>query len=332
MGEAERIEKPKENKTGIPAPIKAAAERRSGVSLDDVRVHYSSSEPGKFGALAYTEGNEIHIAPGQEKHIGHEVWHAVQQKLGRVRAKDYHGVKINFDENLEQEADMFDREWIGDSSIDSDEPVEKTLKRGESSIQCLIDRANFYRIVNYLLGIGNQSPHMMMNYRAAPTNDRYTTILSANLDHIALGSSWSLSGWHAEDYLLAYLMGIEDDIQNGRNPTQQTQQVHQHLASGNAQRVLSIVLSRTPCSSTFGTCAVHPGCLEELNDFANYYHYTIHIIANNWYRYVVLPNVINRITINVPHQGQLAVPAGFSPALNNSLGGALMQGKTIRQF
>lgn len=33
----------------------------------------------------YSQGTDIHIGPGQEKHLPHEAWHVVQQKQGRVK-------------------------------------------------------------------------------------------------------------------------------------------------------------------------------------------------------------------------------------------------------
>ncbi len=73
-----------QNTNGLPAQLKSGAEKLSGESLDDVNVHYNSDKPAQFQALAYAQGNNIHIAPGQEKHLPHETWHVVQQKQGRV--------------------------------------------------------------------------------------------------------------------------------------------------------------------------------------------------------------------------------------------------------
>ena len=60
------------NNTGLPDNLKAGVESLSGYSMDDVRVHYNSDEPTQLQALAYTQGTDIHIAPGQEKHLPHE--------------------------------------------------------------------------------------------------------------------------------------------------------------------------------------------------------------------------------------------------------------------
>ncbi len=106
--EEEPLQTKRENNTGMPDNLKAGVESLSGIDMSDVRVHYNSSKPAEVGALAYTQGTDIHVAPGQEKHLPHEAWHVVQQAQGRVnptmQLKD--GVPINDDEGLEHEADV----------------------------------------------------------------------------------------------------------------------------------------------------------------------------------------------------------------------------------
>jgi len=96
------------NRTGMPDHLKSGLERLSGMDLSDLHVHYSSPEPARINALAYTRGQEIHIAPGQERHLPHEGWHAVQQMQGRVRPtmRMTGGIPVNDDEGLELEADI----------------------------------------------------------------------------------------------------------------------------------------------------------------------------------------------------------------------------------
>jgi hypothetical protein len=95
------------NRTGMPDRLKAGVEALSGLSLDRVRVHYNSNQPAQLYAHAYAEGTDIHLAPGQERHLPHEAWHVVQQAQGRVRptAQMASGVHINDDPHLEAEAD-----------------------------------------------------------------------------------------------------------------------------------------------------------------------------------------------------------------------------------
>lgn len=99
---------PVKNKTGIPDSLKSNFEKRSGFAFDDVRVHYHSSKPASLQALAYTQGTDVYIGPGQEKHLGHELGHVVQQLKGVVRpTKTINGLPLNDDESLEAEADIW---------------------------------------------------------------------------------------------------------------------------------------------------------------------------------------------------------------------------------
>lgn len=95
------------NQTGLPDGLKDGVERLSGYSLDNIRVHYNSPKPAEVQALAYTQGTEIHVGPGQEQHLAHEAWHVVQQMQGRVQpTMQMKGVAINDDQGLEREADV----------------------------------------------------------------------------------------------------------------------------------------------------------------------------------------------------------------------------------
>ncbi|MCM1192394.1 MAG: DUF4157 domain-containing protein [Lachnospiraceae bacterium] len=93
--------------TGIPGAMQAKFEAASGLSFEDVRVHYNSSRPAQLGAYAYTQGSQVYIGPGQERHLEHELGHVIQQKQGIVKADGYvNGVPVNRDRRLEQAADL----------------------------------------------------------------------------------------------------------------------------------------------------------------------------------------------------------------------------------
>jgi len=99
----------KTNATGLPDRLKAGVEQLSGLALDDVRVHYNSQKPAAVQAHAYAQGSDIHVAPGQERHLPHEAWHVVQQKQGRVKPTlQIKSVAINDDAGLEREADRME--------------------------------------------------------------------------------------------------------------------------------------------------------------------------------------------------------------------------------
>ncbi|MBO7551139.1 MAG: DUF4157 domain-containing protein [Fibrobacter sp.] len=104
---AQREEAPRPNNTGMPDNLKSGIESLSGFSMDDVRVHYNSSKPATVQALAYTQGTDIHVAPGQEKHLPHEAWHVAQQMAGRVSpTTNINGMPVNDNAVLEHEADV----------------------------------------------------------------------------------------------------------------------------------------------------------------------------------------------------------------------------------
>ena len=101
----EASEEQRSTQTGLPDRLKTGIENLSGYSMDDVRVHYNSPQPAQLNALAYTQGSDIHVAAGQEKHLPHEAWHVVQQKQGKVKPIiQAGGVAINDDVTLEREA------------------------------------------------------------------------------------------------------------------------------------------------------------------------------------------------------------------------------------
>ncbi len=96
-----------ENRIRMPGPLKTGLEQLSGMDLSSIRVHNNASKPAQLNALAYTQEQDIHVGPGQEKHLPHEGWHAVQQMQGRVKPTlQAKGVSINDDEELEREADV----------------------------------------------------------------------------------------------------------------------------------------------------------------------------------------------------------------------------------
>jgi hypothetical protein len=94
----------KHKPNGLPSQLQAGIETLSGMDMSNVVVHRNSTKPAQLNALAYAQGHEIHLGPGQDKHLPHEAWHVAQQKQGRVRATTAAG--INDDPGLEREADV----------------------------------------------------------------------------------------------------------------------------------------------------------------------------------------------------------------------------------
>jgi Domain of unknown function (DUF4157) len=100
--------------SGIPKSVQTKMENTLGTNLSDVKVHQNSSKASDVGALAYTQGSDIHVAPGQynpgsssgKQLLGHELTHVAQQKEGRVQATgSVGGLALNDSPALEKEAD-----------------------------------------------------------------------------------------------------------------------------------------------------------------------------------------------------------------------------------
>lgn len=122
----------KTNSTGLPDQLKTGVESLSGFSMDDVKVHYNSSRPSALQAHAYAQGTEIHLAPGQEKHLPHETWHVVQQKQGRVQPtlQLKGNIAVNDDTGLEREADV-----MGNKALHSYQSEQSGTLKQQSSIE-----------------------------------------------------------------------------------------------------------------------------------------------------------------------------------------------------
>ena len=104
-----------ENQTGMPDDVKQRMEESFNTDFSGVRVHPESSSAPEVGALAYTQGTDIHFAPGQFKPdtstgqqlLGHELAHVVQQAAGRVSpTTEIGGMPVNDNQSLEHEADV----------------------------------------------------------------------------------------------------------------------------------------------------------------------------------------------------------------------------------
>ena len=102
----------------LPDGVRGKMEGALGMDFSRVRVH-EGPQARAMGALAYTQGTDIHFAPGQyqphsqrgQELIGHELTHVVQQAEGRVQAtRQMKGVGLNDNPALEREADDRGRE------------------------------------------------------------------------------------------------------------------------------------------------------------------------------------------------------------------------------
>jgi Domain of unknown function (DUF4157) len=134
----------------MPAEVQRKMEQVFGTSLAAVRIHVGP-RAAALGAKAYTQGTEIHFAPGTyqpespagQTLLGHELAHVIQQSAGRVSAtSEAHGVPVNEDAGLEAEADEMGAkaargESVGSSvgaavhSLPEGQPIQRVQIPGE---------------------------------------------------------------------------------------------------------------------------------------------------------------------------------------------------------
>lgn len=118
---------------GLPNPLKAGLQSLSGMDMSDVRVHRNSAKPAQLNALAYAQGNDIHLGPGQERHLPHEAWHVVQQRQGRVQQTvQAAGIGVNDDAGLEREADVMGARAL---MAGAGKQAERTVDLATASVQ-----------------------------------------------------------------------------------------------------------------------------------------------------------------------------------------------------
>ena len=126
---------------GLPSNLQSGVEKLSGQNMSDVNVNYNSDKPAQLNAHAYAQGNDIHLGPGQEKHLPHEAWHVAQQKQGRVQPTKQMKSKININDDpaLEKEADVMGAkaEKIGNDNEESLAQLQSKIDNSDQVSQLI---------------------------------------------------------------------------------------------------------------------------------------------------------------------------------------------------
>jgi hypothetical protein len=129
----------KESSGGLPGDLVSGFAASTGHDLSNVNVHRNSDKPSQVGALAYAQGNDIHLGAGQDQHLAHEAAHIVQQREGRVQANtSVGGMPVNNSASLESEADS-----MGSKAAQMKAAPQQTIQRqataGSGAIQREVD-------------------------------------------------------------------------------------------------------------------------------------------------------------------------------------------------
>ncbi|MEM9686349.1 MAG: DUF4157 domain-containing protein, partial [Bacteroidota bacterium] len=208
------------SRTGLPDRLKAGVESLSGYSMDDVKVHYNSSKPAQLQAHAYAQGTDIHLGPGQEKHLPHESWHVVQQKQGRVQPTMQlkGGVNINDDTGLEKEADV-----MGAKAIHTQLSTNRTLHNSSNSGKQAVVQGKFIGHGHWMNGwskekLKDKLPSNLSNIweSLSQADDKLSIVSKDNkLDYNPMGSKMEHIGMGAifipEDFRNAIEMYVQNN-------------------------------------------------------------------------------------------------------------------------
>jgi Domain of unknown function (DUF4157) len=147
-----QIRRPLTDATGM-GRLRAKLEHALSADFSNVRVRTGSERAGRLGAIAFTQGSEIHVAPGQwspetlkgQKLLGHELGHVLQQRSGRVMPTvELAGEKLNADPALEQEADALGKRVAQEGGhLQSDSALlsacASTPATASATLQCIPD-------------------------------------------------------------------------------------------------------------------------------------------------------------------------------------------------
>lgn len=157
-----------------------------GADFSGVKVNANSNKATEMGALAYTQGEELHFAPGQynpgsqagKELIGHELSHVKQQREGRVQANtSINGQPVNNNAGLEKEADDLGKKAANFSGA----PVAQAKsekKASKSTAQAkVIQQANnpISSVISYIQG------EMVRNFASAEVAEIKTNLRNSVL-------------------------------------------------------------------------------------------------------------------------------------------------------
>ena len=135
-------------------------------------------------ALAYTQADQVYIAPGQERHLGHELGHIVQKRRGQVRATcSLNGQAVNDNPALEKEADTMASHVSGCLTH-----AEETEKSGwyPSASGGIVQRK--LNVLDFSKGQGGQQEttdsHVVIYQMSAPEGKDITDLNKENFEQI----------------------------------------------------------------------------------------------------------------------------------------------------
>ncbi len=134
------VQRKMDNTEGISEGVLQKMENSFGEDFSDVKLFTNSQSAQDLEALAYTQGNEIHFAPGEDPYsnkgqeiLGHELSHVIQQREDRVETTHQEqGQNINNNDHLEKEADTQGRKAAQGTKVERN-PISTNNQQGRNS-------------------------------------------------------------------------------------------------------------------------------------------------------------------------------------------------------
>jgi hypothetical protein len=243
---------------GLPPQLRAGVEALSGMDMSDVVVHSNSAKPAQLSALAYAQGNEIHLGPGQERHLPHEAWHVVQQRQGRVTAtRQLAGVGLNDDPALERDADVMGSNALraGQGAMKSSEAVQRlkagsavrryVVQAGKDPVKDAENKAKFAKAMKELnekIAAANQKIQDIHKIKAAFATDTSTTPMNPAVFVKDMATTETLSISKAEARLANFSALIKEFV-NSQQKSNVTPEIQVALVRSAVDAAESIYIS-----------------------------------------------------------------------------------------
>jgi hypothetical protein len=138
--------------------IGAGWENAFATSFKDVNIHTNDKSASELGALAYTQGNDVHFAPGQfnpnskkgQELIGHELTHVVQQKEGRVKSPNIGDMKPTIPKKSDRQLkkEELNKDYYKSISGGSAAKMQFQLKYGKDDLVKQYSQKHFDKFVS----------------------------------------------------------------------------------------------------------------------------------------------------------------------------------------
>ncbi len=131
----------------LPEAMQRQMEGAMGQDFSSVRVH-EGAHATQLGAVAFTQGENVHFAPGTynpdssagQRLLGHELAHVAQQRAGQVAATgSVGGVALNDDPSLERAADHAADRAVQRMVEEEEKPAQRMVEEEEKPAQRMVE-------------------------------------------------------------------------------------------------------------------------------------------------------------------------------------------------